>query len=348
MKFLDKTKMPEIEVELTLEQIQTLIKAEAGRDLAFGNNALLNARNGLFKLIRFPSPIGFAVAANCDIPTGTILCGYGGEYIKDSKNLKNPKSAYILYADETNTSCFDAGEFGDLGALFIDLPNAVFLESMGIKEDDLPTIQTSNIVTVESKEGRRFITTQAISENELIGFSYGEGYWRMMRASPVLFHKNTLDTINLSTLKFNGKAVVHDDTTMSLTDINLFGCIGSYCQALLLMTQVLNKAINTTDNNNPSWRRYADHAQKFGLTFTLNSNDAGKEIVLFEPTVGLHVTLSKEICKKVIENTLVSTEQGDTRLTQLFNFFPALQVRHLGCEAPPGSTFVNQQTVLPK
>ncbi|MCX7120440.1 MAG: hypothetical protein NTZ67_01480 [Gammaproteobacteria bacterium] len=351
MKFLDKTKTPEVEVELTLTEVQTLIKTETGRELVFQSLSLVRRNEANLMMVRFPAPVGFAIAANCDIPRGTTLFYYGGEYISCRKNLRDPKSAYILNADGTGETFFDADISGDFGALLPHLPDDDFLKLVNLTEGR-ETIQTANVKIISLQNEcdlneLGFETTRAISQGELIGFSYGEGYWRKMRASPVLFHKSTLNTINLSTLAFDGVAVVHDEKKMGLTDINLFGCIGEYCQRLLLITQVLYKAIEMKDNDDPNWRRYADHLQKFNLTVTLNPDNTGKEIVLLNPTVGFFVTLSKETCLNVIEGTLIRKEASN-RLTQLFNFFPVQQVKYLGCEAPPGSTFENGQTVLPK
>ncbi|MCX7120443.1 MAG: hypothetical protein NTZ67_01495 [Gammaproteobacteria bacterium] len=145
MKFLDKTRTPEVEVELSLAQVQALIKAETGRELVFEDLNLARTYNSLIKLIRFPNPIGFALAANQFIRARTKICCYGG-VVTQNYNIQDDIS-YLNTAKGPDGEVyqFQAQNSGDLGALAIHLPDSDFLTTCDIDKDDYAAIQMSNV-----------------------------------------------------------------------------------------------------------------------------------------------------------------------------------------------------------
>jgi len=192
MKFLDLTKSPVIEVELSLPQIQKMIQRETGRELRFMNSLLTKYYHKRFKLIRFPSPIGFSVAAAVDIAKGLVLFPYGGDTKKVRIDALMPfdNIDYLLYLCSPDGSALEsqAQHHGDLGSLAMHLPDEDFLKKIGVDPKNWDNIQQKNIAAVQLGDDISTIYYAAecdIKANTLLGYSYGLTYWTKLGISPL-------------------------------------------------------------------------------------------------------------------------------------------------------------------
>lgn len=310
VKFLDKTKTPAVEVELSLADIQRLIKTETGRDLIFADPTLLASYDNLIKLIRFPNPIGFAIAANQRIKKGTKLLCYGGE--KVFNNLPHDDINYAITAtdDYGNQHRFQANHFGDLAALLVHLPDEDFLKVIDINQKDYPLIQMSNTTNVmyATKGECYFKASKDIEPNELIGFSYGFPYWIERMISPMLFKKGTMEILDITTL-------------------NKFTVIAALFNKKKGSAGILNRKKND--------------AQIIGIgmtTLTENCQKLPPPSHLFYQTTGVHVAIEHSDAKRITSENYTSNEKSKN----LICFFPVIEVA--SCEPPPGREIINGKT----
>lgn len=198
MKFLDLTKSPATEVELDLPHIQTMIQKETGRELRFINPLLTKHYDKRFKLIKFPAPIGFSVAAAVDISKGLVLFPYGGDTKKVRMDALVPfdNIDYLLYLCSPDGSALEAQaqHHGDLGSLAMHLPDEDFLKHMGIDQKNWDNIQQKNIAAVQLDDDISAIYYAAecdIKANTLLGYNYGHTYWTELGISPLLIESGS-------------------------------------------------------------------------------------------------------------------------------------------------------------
>ncbi|OGT25222.1 MAG: hypothetical protein A3I77_05205 [Gammaproteobacteria bacterium RIFCSPLOWO2_02_FULL_42_14] len=322
MTFLNLTVDPPVERELSLMQVQSIIKAGTGRDLVFED--LQFTRFSLLKLVRFPDPIGFAIVANQDIKSGTVLCPYGGEITSQPASPAPCTDIdYLLTAiDKNETYQQQARNSGDLGALFAHLPDKEFLEHIGLDTKDYPKIQmanTTNILCPVNSGNYRFYmqSTCEIKKGTVIGFSYGWEYWAEKMISPVFFVNSTTEIFDMAQAQFTGRAIPYDSNKdIQKTMIGRENKLNSY--SLFLFAQILSS--------------YPAEAKTIILKHGLELERAA-----------FFATTLRAACANPDVRTL-----KDLRLKQVMVFFPITQ-QSKGCE-PPEDSYITKEgvTKVPK
>lgn len=310
MKFLDLTQSPSQEQDLPLEEIQNIIFSATGRTLEFEDQKLAAKYAELFKLIRLPDPIGFAVVANTFIPKGTVLCPYGGDSISRASLSENLEIEYLHtlwnadYAQQAKTR-------GDLGALFCHLPDEDFLIQVGIHQDDFKNVQKENMSVFINKNTNRlyFRAQEDISPGTLLGFSYGLTYWIEMKISPSLFSINNYSLLDITQLQVSGVGGFYDGKTGTARLFDVQNHANNLISGLALLELI-----------NLCHRSAQDVA---------------------------HRTLRAHIFLNVAEFQARLTEQFDPvskKLKNLIVFFPTKQAAT--CAPLPGSRIENGKTII--
>jgi hypothetical protein len=328
MKFLDLSKNPAAEVELTLTQIQELIQRETGRELRFSDPNLAQTYDSRFKLIKFPSPLGFAVAAAVDIPKGSLLFPYGGDTKKIAAAAKKPSdNTEYLFRTELPHGFLMEGQaqnHGDLGSLAIHLPNHEFLEQMDINATDQDKIQQENIGNVcldNDKPIIYHVALRDIKANTLLGFNYGMTYWIGRGVSPILFENDSFKVLDLVSISFIGMAAFRDKETQSTRLRSLTENPGGELCGIPMVTLL---------------RFFSDRSNKELLA------------PYFMMTLSLHVAIKWATLSTTIQQSMVVAPAGRKvpQPKSLITFFDTIPV--VTCAPPPGSRIVDNRTIAPK
>lgn len=312
MKYVDFTHTPAIEQDLSLHEIQAIIQSDTKRTLIFEDPELAKQYDCLFKLVRLPNPIGFAIVANQRIPKNTVLCPYGGETQSKLPLENNDDIEYLLSCTNQYTKekiSQQARVHGDLGSLFAHLPNLEFLEQIGLSQQ--AEIQTSNIkvfydfVNQHSKKTVRlfFISTQDIYPDTIIGFNYGMEYWIESKVSPNLFHRNKNTLIDITRLNFDRVAAFCDQSGKT-------------------------RIYNIADPKHHIIVGYALKTVLLACKKTLKNDQTGSSPVIFQ-SMHHYLALSMQEINRVLKKEELSREK------HIFLFFNTVQV--VGCPPPPNS-----------
>ncbi len=311
MRFLNLTLNPPKETTLADDIIKSLIKAGTGRDLIFTDTRQSNY-NSLFKLVRFPNPVGFAIVANQDIHAGTLLCPYGGKAVNSHDcdvDISYRIKSTSMYG---GTIAQDAKESGDLGSLFVHLPTSEFLNTIGLNETQMAGVQCANteVIFARLPEGAMALylhATEKIPAGSILGFDYGLPYWAEMKISPILFKKGHHQIIPAKDLTFKNPpvAICTEKGTPRLLDITTMK------QEALLLT--------------------------FLMGIKNEFSVPGKEFIYFL-TRTVHLILTKK------EFNLITTQQEAG--AEYFLFFRTIQPAT--CAPPIGFKIADNKTVVPK
>jgi len=311
MKFLDLTQSSSQELDLPLEEIQRIILSSTGRALEFEDERLTAKYAELFKLIRLPDPIGFALVANTFIPKGTELCPYGGDTVSKASLSENLEIEY-LYAPSNADYAQQAKTRGDLGALFCHLPDEDFLTRVGMHPDDFKNVQKENMSVFINKDKRLyFCAKEDILPGTLMGFSYGLTYWMEMKISPALFCINNYRLLDITQLRVSGVGGFYNEKTGTARLFDMQNHANNLISGLALL-ELINLCRGSAQNVE-------------------------------------HRTLRAHIFLNVAEFQARLTEQFDPvskRLKNMIVFFPTKQAAT--CAPPPGSQIENGKTITPK
>lgn len=112
--------------------------------------------------------LGWGIRTLQDIPKGTFVCEYIGEYVSETEAEKRDDDSFMFELDSRDDSgyCIDAKYFGNVGRFINHLceanlcPVKVFIEHQDL---NFPRIA--------------FFTTRSIKSHEQLGFDYGPRYW---------------------------------------------------------------------------------------------------------------------------------------------------------------------------
>lgn len=325
MKFLDLSKNPAVETELDLTQIQEIIQKETGRELRFTDQLLAKTYNSRFKLVKFPPPLGFAIAAATDIPKGSLLFPYGGDTkkvrtdsIKPSDNIE-----YLLHSHLPNGFSLEgqAQNHGDLGSLAMHLPDQSFLEQMGISTADQDKIQQENIEQVCFDDDIYHVARHYIKANTLLGFNYGPLYWIDRSVSPLLIENGSFKALDLTGISFDGVAAFRDEKTQSTRLRSLADNQGGELYGLSMSAL---------------------------LQFFCNRDNQKLQPPYFLMTLSIHAAIKWTTLSTTIEQSIVMTP-GVRKAPQpksLITFFDSTPV--FTCAPPPGSKIVDNKTIAPR
>jgi hypothetical protein len=320
MKFIDLTRDEPVEQELSLPEIQELLKRETGRSLSIRDMQLYKDNEALFKLVRWPDPVGFGIAAATNIPKGTPLFYYGGR-LKEKNNVADKSNFYEQVIDDAGRFR-DAKDLGDLGSLLVHLPTATRLKELGFSDDSQKVVQTCNTrYGTPVDDDLLFYASEDIFPGAVIGHNYGEKFWFILEKSFSLFGKNTMQLLGLSTLAFNGAAYVirdPDDGSCFESNKQPGETSDAYQLALLFIVECLLKAnavaTNPTDYTSwTQWRLFANEMLKFYILVSLEKSvtdvDAIEVLVKID-RLEVEIALSLKDCMPMINRIKVVSASG--------------------------------------